>query len=151
MAKSYDLVPVLEGKQYQIRDYDAVLEACKSFVEETLLELNLDGDIKDLRYKDVKEARTTIRKKLEQVKRVRIDCGELALAVFNEQTKTLEKALSDIDNNLKEVIDKYDSEVLGKLPKPPKITLTIKGYNSEKIELIKAYALELGEVEITIK
>ena len=89
---TFDLVPHLEGRQYQIKDYDQIFKSCITFINETIESLSLDSDIKDINIRDVKEARKEIRKRLDLVKRVRIDCGKIALELFNNQTKALEIA-----------------------------------------------------------
>ena len=153
MAKEFDLVPVLEEgtKRYQVKDFDEVLEACKGFISDQLDSLILDGDIRQVSYAEIKKARTSIRNKKALIESARKNLMKLALTEFETQMKTLEILLSETDDQLKEIVDKYDTEVLGKTKAPSKITLTIKGYDVQVIEKIKKYAEKVGSVEITIK
>ena len=128
MSKEYNLTPMLDKAKecYVINDYDNVLNACNAFIKDQLLGLNTN-DFSYEMYRLIKGARTEIRKKNEQIKKVRITCSKLALEQFTNQTKTLEKLLQDADDKLKEYVDKYAIQVDGKQPKAQSITLTIKG------------------------
>ena len=151
MEKEYDLVPILEQetKTFQIQKFDEVKGACENFINENLEKVNLETFDKET-YGDVKKIRTAIRKKQEQVKEVRLNCNEIAMGTFNEQAKTLESMLKETDDKLKAYVDKYEKEIEGKLPKPAKITLTIKGYDMKKIEKVRDFALKQG-LEVAIK
>lgn len=151
MEKEYDLVPILEQetKTFQIQKFDEVKGACENFINENLEKVNLETFDKET-YGDVKKIRTAIRKKQEQVKEVRLNCNEIAMGTFNEQAKTLESMLKETDDKLKAYVDKYEKEIEGKLPKPAKITLTVKGYDMKKIEKVRDFALKQG-LEVAIK
>lgn len=151
MTEEYNLVPILEpkSKTYQIERFEEVKKACAEFITDTTSVLNLE-DLSPEMHNVVKKARTEIRKKLDQVKRVRIDCNKLALEKFNEQAKSLEDSLQSADNELKAYVDKYAIEVENKQAKPAKITLTVKGTDMKLIEKVKIYAVKQG-LEVSIK
>lgn len=151
MEKEYDLVPILEKETqtFLIQKFDEVKGACEYFISENLEKVNLEVFNKET-YGDVKKIRTAIRKKQDQVKEVRLSCNEIAMGTFNEQAKTLESMLKEADEKLKAYVDAYDRDIEGELPKPAKITLTIKGYDLKKVEKVKEYAIKQG-LEAAIK
>lgn len=149
--KEFDLIPVLElnTKTYQIERFDEVKAACEMFIQDKISELDLSV-LEDYTFKDVKAVRTEIRKKQEQIKKVRIDCNFIAMGTFNDQAKTLETMLKEADDTLRDYVSTYEKEVQGKLDKPLKITLTVKGYDVKKIEKVREFAIKQG-LEVAIK
>ena len=147
----FPLLPVLDkvSETFKIKDYDAVLEACNAFIAKTTDGLNLEDLSKEM-YDCVRNSRKPIRKNIDKIKRVRIDCNKLALDTFNSQAKQLENILQEVDLKLKAYVDKYELEVLNKQPKPATITLTVKGTDMKKIEKVKEFAVKQG-LEVAIK
>lgn len=143
--KQFDLVPILEPKtkSYCLKSFDEIKNACEDFIHEEIGNLNLES-MDEATYKAVKESRTNIRKKQNQIKDVRLACNEIAMGTFNAQTKELESMLKENDDKLKEYVDTYDRGVKGKIPAPKKIKLTIKGYDMATLEKVKEYALKKG-------
>lgn len=151
MGKEYDLIPILNTKQktFQIKEFDEVKEACESFIKKNLAQVNLEVlDRENFGY--AKNIRTEIRKKQESIKRVRIDCNELSMGIFNKQTKELEAMLKEADEKLKAFVDKFAVEVKNVAVKPKKITLEVKGYDMKVIEKVKAFAIKQG-LEVAAK
>lgn len=151
MTKEYNITPVLdvEKKLYAIQNYDEVLDACKNFIANELSGVNLN-ELNNDTFKEVKAIRTEIRKRSDLIKRTRIDISKLALDLFNSQAKELERLLNETDAQLKEYVDRYSVEIVGKPEKLPMITLLVKGSKEEDIKKVSEYARKLG-LECQIK
>lgn len=151
MGEKYDIVPVLEKETntYLIQKFDEVKSSCEEFINERLDTVNLEK-YDELTFKNVKEIRTEIRNRQDLVARARINCNQIAMGTFNEQAKTLETMLKEADTKLKTYVDTYNTEVVGKLKSPAKITLTVKGFDMKLIEKVKQFALKQG-LEAIIK
>ena len=130
-----------ETKTYEIKEFNHTLEECKKFISNfALLDLIIQNDSDK---KAVKNSRTLIRKKLDEVSTVRKTLNEVVMGRFNEQTKEIESLLKETDAQLKAKIDEYEK----KIGKPELFSIVIKSYDKKKIEKVRAYALKL-EMEV---
>ena len=130
-----------ETKTYEIKEFNHTLEECKKFISNfALLDLIIQNDSDK---KAVKNSRTLIRKKLDEVSTVRKTLNEVVMGRFNEQTKEIESLLKETDAQLKAKVDEYEK----KIGKPELYSIVIKSYDKKKIEKVRAYALKL-EMEV---
>lgn len=130
-----------ETKTYEIKEFNHTLEDCKNFISNfALLDLIIQNDSDK---KAVKNSRTLIRKKLDEVATVRKTLNEVVMGRFNEQTKEIESLLKETDAQLKAKVDEYEK----KIGKPKLISVVIKSYDKKKIEKVRTYALKL-EMEV---
>ena len=127
-----------EKKQYEIEEYSKALENCKKFIKDNAhLDLVIQNEDDK---KIIKNSRTEIRKKNNEIATLRKDLNEIVMGNFNEQAKQLEQELKDADEKLKSKLDTYEN----KLDKPKIITITIKSYDESKIKQIKDLAIKLN-------
>lgn len=130
-----------ETKTYEIKEFNHTLEECKKFISNfALLDLIIQNDSDK---KAVKNSRTLIRKKLDEVSTIRKTLNEVVMGRFNEQTKEIESLLKETDAQLKAKVDEYEK----KIGKPELFSIVIKSYDKKKIEKVRAYALKL-EMEV---
>lgn len=130
-----------ETKTYEIKEFNHTLEECKNFISTfALLDLIIQNDSDK---KAVKNSRTLIRKKLDEVATVRKTLNEVVMGRFNEQTKEIESLLKETDAQLKAKVYEYEK----KIGKPELFSIVIKSYDKKKIEKVRAYALKL-EMEV---
>ena len=122
-----------ETKTYEIKEFNHTLEECKKFISNfALLDLIIQNDSDK---KAVKNSRTTIRKKKDEIATLRKTLNSIVMGKFNEQAKELEKELDNADVQLKAKIDEYEK----KLGKPQKFSITISSYDAQVIEKIREY------------
>ncbi len=150
MEKEFELVPVQDKETgvYHIENFEENKKIVKDFLANEChveMEINSAED-----YKLIKNTRTDIRKKREAIKNIRIKVSEMLIGVFESQLKEIEREIDATDLILKEKIDAYDKLISNKQDKPSKITLTIKGYDMQKIQKVKDYAIKQG-LEAAIK
>lgn len=128
-------------KLYEIVDFNGTLNEIKDFISKnsfTNLVIQDDSD-----KATVKKARTAIRKKKDDVKKLRLNVNEAMLGAFNRQTKQIESLLDEADLKMKELIDNYENKVITK-----KFTIVVSSTDEQVIEKIKAFALEQKNVEV---
>ena len=118
---------------YEIKEFNKTLEDCRDFIKKNaLLNVIIQNDADK---KAVKNSRTTIRKKKDEIATLRKTLNSIVMGKFNEQAKELEKELDNADVQLKAKIDEYEK----KLGKPEKFTITISSYDAQVIEKIRDY------------
>ena len=118
---------------YEIKEFNKTLEDCRDFIKKNaLLNVIIQNDADK---KAVKNSRTTIRKKKDEIATLRKTLNSIVMGKFNDQAKELEKELDNADVQLKTKIDEYEK----KLGKPEKFTITISSYDVQVIEKIREY------------
>lgn len=126
--------------QWQVVDFESTYELARKWVEENApvaLRIQDDGD-----RKAVKEKRTLVRKKLDEVSQARKFVNEQALGRFNEQIKSIEKLLKDADAALKENLDAYEEAHGG--AKQKKSGIAVRSFDPKAIAKVRALAEKLG-------
>lgn len=145
----FEIVPVYDKDTgaYVINDF----EKCKNIVQNFITDCHVDLVItSDEDFKGVKATRTNIRKKKTTIENARKQIKEMLVGTFENQLKEIEKMLGDADAKLKEKVDAWEIEHKNKVVKPTIITLTVKGYDENKLVKVKEYAIKQG-LEASIK
>lgn len=124
---------------WRIADFSKSKADCEAFIKAHSTEIVIMSE-SDRRY--VKDCRTDIRKKSEEIKRLRLELNQAAMGTFNEQAKELESMLDDADKALKAKLDEYDKAE--GLSKPKTMTLYVKSFNEAHIQAVYDYAKQLG-------
>lgn len=148
--KKFDLTPILEKGTgiYKVKDFDNQISLVKDYISKNCLQ---NVEITDEQtFKEVKNKRTEIRKKLETISTARKDVTDLIIGTFSSQLKEIEKMLDAADKVLKSKVDSFQVATTNKVEKPKFITLTVKGLDSKKIDKVKEYALKQG-LEVAVK
>lgn len=154
-APEFSLTPILnpETKEYSLKHFEEVKEACEGFIEENTIEhLCNDDDLRTL-----KKCRTNIRKKKDQIKSVRVSLTKL----FSFQFKELESLLDEADTKLKQLKDEFEASraVVEEIPEVApvvetemqEVTLVLKYRDANIVEQIKKLAADNGCEIIVIK
>ena len=122
-------------RTYEITNFNEVKKEVADFIGRTA---NLSMVIQnDEDKKVVKQARTIIRKKKDEVATLRKELNIAVLGEFNNQAKEIEKMLDSADLVLKEKLDAYSNK------NEKNYTLIFKSQNLEKLEKIKDFARNL--------
>lgn len=90
---------MLQQGVYRIANFDKAKEECENFIKVATAFVP-SGDIKE-----IKKARTVIRKKSEEIATLRKEATKAMVMAFQSQCKELEKMLNDADANLTEIIN----------------------------------------------
>lgn len=100
------------------------------FVNEHLIIIN------DIEYKQVAEFRTKLKKDLEKSKMTR-DMAHYQVAMLDEQLLSIEKEIKKADATLKTIVEDYKG-------REKSFTVEIKTTDKNKLDMVKAYAKQLG-------
>lgn len=100
------------------------------FVNEHLIIIN------DIEYKQVAEFRTKLKKDLEKSKMTR-DMAHYQVAMLDEQLLSIEKEIKKADATLKTIVEDYKG-------REKSFTVEIKTTDKNKLDMVKAYAEQLG-------
>ena len=129
-----------------ITNLDDLTKSVNDLISKPIFNLIIENDSDK---KLVKETRTDIRKRIEQLKNGRLSIQRKFMGNLEEQVKTIEKMLTSADNALKEKINDYEIKN-GKVV-IKKYDITIKNITKgDDLEKIKKLAEELS-LEIAIK
>lgn len=141
MEKTFEITPIMVDGNYVVANYDATIENIKGFINGLPLNLVITDD-SDL--KVVKEARTDIRKKKDQISETRKTINQIVLGTMNAQLKEIEGLLEEADNTMKANKDAYEKAEKNKVERQIIITLVVKGYDNDKITKVLNYAIKQG-------
>ena len=136
----------LRDGELVITNLDDLTKSVNELISKPIFNLIIENDSDK---KLVKETRTDIRKRIEQLKNGRLSIQRKFMGNLEEQVKTIEKMLTTADNTLKEKINDY--EVKNGKVVIKKYDITIKNITKgDDLEKIKKLAEELS-LEIAIK
>lgn len=136
----------LRDGELVITNLDDLIKSVNELINKPIFNLIIENDSDK---KLVKETRTEIRKRIEQLKNGRLSIQRKFMGNLEEQVKTIEKMLTTADNTLKEKINDY--EVKNGKVVIKKYDITIKNITKgDDLEKIKKLAEELS-LEIAIK
>lgn len=136
----------LRDGELVITNLDDLTKSVNELINKPIFSLIIENDSDK---KLVKETRTDIRKRIEQLKNGRLSIQRKFMGNLEEQVKTIEKMLTSADNALKEKINDYEIKN-GKVV-IKKYDITIKNITKgDDLEKIKKLAEELS-LEIAIK
>lgn len=136
----------LRDGELVITNLDDLTKSVNELINKPIFNLIIENDSDK---KLVKETRTDIRKRIEQLKNGRLSIQRKFMGNLEEQVKTIEKMLASADNTLKEKINDY--EVKNGKVVIKKYDITIKNITKgDDLEKIKKLAEELS-LEIAIK
>lgn len=136
----------LRDGELVITNLDDLTKSVNELINKPIFSLIIENDSDK---KLVKETRTDIRKRIEQLKNGRLSIQRKFMGNLEEQVKTIEKMLTSADNALKEKINDY--EVKNDKVVIKKYDITIKNITKgNDLEKIKKLAEELS-LEIAIK
>ena len=136
----------LRDGELVITNLDDLTKSVNELISKPIFNLIIENDSDK---KLVKETRTDIRKRIEQLKNGRLSIQRKFMGNLEEQVKTIEKMLTAADNTLKEKINDY--EVKNGKVVIKKYDITIKNITKgDDLEKIKKLAEELS-LEIAIK
>lgn len=136
----------LRDGELVITNLDDLTKSVNELISKPIFNLIIENDSDK---KLVKETRTDIRKRIEQLKNGRLSIQRKFMGNLEEQVKTIEKMLTSADNTLKEKINDY--EVKNGKVVIKKYDITIKNITKgDDLEKIKKLAEELS-LEIAIK
>ena len=136
----------LRDGELVITNLDDLTKSVNELINKPIFSLIIENDSDK---KLVKETRTDIRKRIEQLKNGRLSIQRKFMCNLEEQVKTIEKKLTSADNALKEKINDYEIKN-GKVV-IKKYDITIKNITKgDDLEKIKKLAEELS-LEIAIK
>ena len=106
----------LIGDHFEIESFDSVKAVVEDYIKEHQHKDLILVEVDD--YKLLKKERTEIRKKLEELKQMRLNLDEIVLGKFNEQVKSIEKMIGDADKEMKARVDTFALENGLTTPKP---------------------------------
>lgn len=136
----------LRDGELVITNLDDLTKSVNELINKPIFSLIIENESDK---KLVKETRTDIRKRIEQLKNGRLSIQRKFMGNLEEQVKTIEKMLTSADNALKEKINDYEIKN-GKVV-IKKYDITIKNITKgDDLEKIKKLAEELS-LEIAIK
>lgn len=113
----------LIGDHFEIESFDSVKAVVEDYINQHQHKDLILVEVDD--YKLLKKERTEIRKKLEELKQMRLNLDEIVLGKFNEQVKSIEKMIGDADKEMKARVDTFALENGLTTPKPKVYTITI--------------------------
>lgn len=136
----------LRDGELVITNLDDLTKSVSELINKPIFSLIIENDSDK---KLVKETRTDIRKRIEQLKNGRLSIQRKFMGNLEEQVKTIEKMLTSADNALKEKINDYEVKNGKVIIK--KYDITIKNITKgDDVEKIKKIAEEL-RLEISVK
>lgn len=116
---------------YQVIDFDSVKAECLEFIKETTC-------IDYTSLKEVKRARTELRKKQAEIATLRKEASRAMLAKFQTQCRELEAMLGEADEDLRRIVNQ------GKEEKPTGTTISCVIYDGETLQKAVNFLEELG-------
>ena len=148
--REFSLTSIENDGTLLINSFEGLLLAVKAYVQENkVFAIQTKSDCTFAR-----KQRAEINNKLEAIKRFRIDTVNDFVTEFNEQCKTIETLLDDLQkdygNAIKAFTDSQKLVVDTNINKPKKLTATLKFYDEKIIEKLKQFAIE-NNCELTIK
>ena len=128
--------------QYQIKNFDEVKQDCIAFIQEHSHDIVIMNDADK---KAVKEARTALRKKKDEIATYRKNFVSSIIGTFQEQAMSLEKLIDAEDMKLKQRVDDYDAMLAEDDEAQGDVTfqILVTSLSQEDIDKVAAYAKKL--------
>lgn len=144
MSESFPIVPEKMDERYSLANYDALENACKSFISrKSVAEISSRDE-----YRFAKDCRSECSRLAKDIAKKRIDINDILLGEYNSKLKGLEAMLKANADDLKEKIESYEETEFGKEPRKKIISIEVKGYDQASIDKVEQFAQSLG---LTIK
>ncbi len=144
----FDITPRIANGKYFIENIEQVKESAVQYCKS----LHIANVVNNAELKLLKNNRTEIRKKIEFLKKTRIDVNDILLGTFNKDMREIEKILKEEDDALKIVKENYEKLISLDLEKPNELfTIIISDEDIDKIEKIAKYARKLNIKKIERK
>lgn len=144
----FDITPRLVNGKYFIENIEQVKESAQEYCKS----LHIASVINDAELRLLRNNRTEIRKKIEFLKKTRIDVNDILLGNFNKDMREIEKILKEEDDALKAVKENYEKLILLNTEKTSGLfTIIISDIDEGKIGKIEKYARRLNVQQVERK